>query len=87
MPLPSDWIETLELPWAGEENVAMADGRVEVVPTFIAYVILEDEAQRAVVAEAPTPLLGTELLRGFSLYVEFQAEGAVEIEPLSPSSS
>lgn len=50
------------------------------------YAILDETAYDVSVAEAPTPLLGTDLLWGFSLYVEFQAGGTVEIAPLPQAS-
>lgn len=86
--LPPDWIDELGLPKSGEESVSLADGRVIVVPMHVGYVILDDQAYEIDVATAKTdPLAGTALLWGFSLYVEFQAGGAVEIEPLPDSSS
>lgn len=85
--LPPAWIDTLGLPQTGEVPIVLADGRQIVSPVYTGYVLLDENAYQASVAEAPVPLLGTDLLWGFSLYVEFQAEGAVEIEPLSPSSS
>jgi len=85
--LPPTWIEEMDLPGFGEEKVALADGQVKSVPMYIGYAILEEEAHEVAVAEAPSPLVGTTLLWGFSLYVKFQPNGAVEIErlPASPS--
>lgn len=78
--LPPDWIDELGLPKSGEESVSLADGRVIVVPMHVGYVILDDQAYEIDVAPAQTdPLAGTALLWGFSLYVEFQAGGAVEV--------
>jgi hypothetical protein len=71
----------------GEENVILADGSVKSIPTYLGYAILEEDAHEVIVAEAPSPLVGTDLLWGFSLYVEFQSGGAVEIEPLPNASS
>jgi predicted aspartyl protease len=85
--LPSDWIEAMGLREFGEENVILADGSVKSIPTYLGYAILEEDAQEVIVAEAPSPLVGTDLLWGFSLYVEFQSGGAVEIEPLPNASS
>lgn len=85
--LPSDWIEAMGLRKFGEENVILADGSVKSIPTYLGYAILEEDAHEIIVAEAPSPLVGTDLLWGFSLYVEFQSGGAVEIEPLPNASS
>lgn len=84
--LPPDWIEAMGLWEFGEENVVLADGRVKSIPTYLGYAILEEDAHEVVVAEAPSPLVGTDLLWGFSLYVEFEADGIVEVEPLPESS-
>lgn len=86
--LPPDWIEELGLPQTGVEDMVLADGRASDTPLYNGYVVLGEEAYEVVVAEAPTiTLLGTDLLWGFSLYVEFQPNGAVELERLSASGS
>jgi hypothetical protein len=55
---------------------------------YLAEVRIDGDNRQVFVAQAPTtPLLGTDLLWGFSLYVEFQPNGAVEIERLPESSS
>lgn len=85
--LPPDWIVQLGLPKSGEESVSLADGRVIVVPMYVGYVILDDQAYEIDVAIAKTdPLAGTALLWGFSLFIEFQAGGSIEVESLSPPS-
>lgn len=82
--LPSDWIDALGLPQSGEERVSLADGRVIIVPMYVGYVILDDQAHEVDVAQAQTdPLAGTDLLWGFSLYVEFETNGAIEVAPLN----
>ena len=81
--LPPDWIDALGLPRSGEQNVSPADGRVIVVPMYVGYVTLDDQAYEVNVAMAQTdPLVGTALLWGFSLHVEFETSGRVEVEPL-----
>ena len=85
--LPPAWIDALGLPQSGEERVSLADGRVIVVPLHVGYVILDDQAHEVDVAKARTdPLVGTAVFWGFSLYVEFQTNGVVEVERLSGSS-
>lgn len=81
--LPPAWIEELGLPRTGTQDLILADGRASDTPLYDGYVILDGTAYEVVVAEAhTTPLLGTDLLWGFSLHVEFQDGGPVEIEPL-----
>lgn len=86
--LPREQIESLDLPEATVTEVTLADGRVRTVQMHLAEVRLDGDNRQVFVAEAPTtPLLGTDLLWGFSLYIEFQSNGAVEIEQLPQSSS
>lgn len=59
----------MELPKFAEENVTLADGQVKSIPMYIGDAILDEKAHEVVVAEAPSPLVGTDLLWGFSLYV------------------
>jgi clan AA aspartic protease len=84
--LPPEWIDALGLPQSGEESVSLADGRVIVVPLYVGYVILDEQAYEVDIAKAQTdPLAGTLLFWGFSLYVEFQSDGAVDVERLPES--
>ena len=86
--LPLDWIEDLGLSQAGDQQMVLADGSLTATPLFDAYVILKETAYDVVVAGAfGKPLAGTNLFRGFPLYVEFQTNGVVELErlPASPS--
>lgn len=85
--LSSELIATLGLPEKTVMEVTLADGRVRDVQTYVGTVTFGDASKRILVAESPTtPLLGTDLLWGFSLYVEFQAGGAVEVDPLPQES-
>ncbi len=67
--------------------MVLADGSVTGAYLYDGYVLLDEEAHDVVVTEAPgTPLAGTDLLWGFSLCIEFQVDGSVEVDPLpSPS--
>ena len=81
--LPREQIEALGLPEATVTTVTLADGRIREVQMYLAEARLDGHPRQVFVAEAPTsPLLGTDLLWGFSLYVEFQDDGRVEIELL-----
>ena len=86
--LPMNWIEALGLSQAGDEQMVLADGSLTAAPLFDAYVVLNEMAYDVVVAGASgKPLAGTNLFRGFSLYVEFAPDGAVELERLPESTS
>ncbi len=81
--LPQEQIDALGLPKATVTEVILADGRVRDVPMYDAEAVLAGLSREVFITEAPTtPLIGTGLLWGFSLYVEFQTGGAVEVAPL-----
>lgn len=82
--LPTESIAALSLPEKTVMEVTLADGRVRDVQTYVGTVTFGGTSKRVLGAESPTtPLLGTDLLWGFSLYVEFQDGGAVEVARLS----
>ncbi|MFB6232023.1 MAG: hypothetical protein ABEL04_12805 [Salinibacter sp.] len=82
--LSSGLIAALDLPEKTVMEVTLADGRVRDVQTYVGTVALNGTSKRVLIAESPTtPLVGTSLLWSFSLYVEFQAGGAVEVARLS----
>jgi len=84
--LPREQINALDLPEATVTEVTLADGRVRDVSMYDADVTFAGSTREVFVTEAPTtPLAGTGLLWGFSLRIEFQADGAVEVHPLSSS--
>lgn len=87
--LPPDWIEGLGCPQVGEEPLVLADGRQTVTRVYRAYAILDETAYDVSDAEAPTPLIGTDLLWGFSSRRPsgFQAGDTVEIAPLPQAST
>lgn len=85
--LPRAQIEALGLPEATVTEVTLADGRVRDIPLYDAVAEFAGSTREVFVAEASTiPLLGTGLLWGFSLLIEFEADGAVEVDRLSPRS-
>jgi len=78
--LSTESIAGLGLPEKTVMEVTLADGRVRDVQTYVGTVSFGGASKRILVAESPTtPLLGTDLLWDFSLCVEFQAGGAVEV--------
>ncbi|MFB6099119.1 MAG: clan AA aspartic protease [Salinibacter sp.] len=85
--LSSGLIAALGLPEKTVMEVTLADGRVRDVQTYVGTVALNGTSKRVLIAESPTtPLVGTSLLWGFSLYAEFQADGAVKVDRLPPAS-
>jgi predicted aspartyl protease len=64
----------------------LGDGTVRMVQLYTASVVFAGQTRRVFVEAPTTPLLGTELLQGFSLRVDFWEGGSVEIRerPTSP---
>jgi clan AA aspartic protease len=86
--LPRNEIVALDLPEATVMEVTLADGRVRDVQMYVATVRLDGHSHDVLIAASPvTPLLGTGLLWGFSLYVEFAADGRVDLHPLAEDTS
>lgn len=78
--LPPDLITSLGLPQMTQEEVVLGDGTVRTVQMYAASVVFVEQARRILVGEAETtPLIGTDLLRGFLLLIEFWDGGQVEI--------
>lgn len=70
------------------EQMLVAGGRVINTPMYDAYLVHDHDVHEVSVAETPTiPLLGTDFLWGFSLFVKFKDNGAIEIDSLCPASS
>ncbi len=81
--LPPERIEALGLPEAGEDQVQLGDGSLITVRTFEAVVFFDERPRRLSVEEALTvPLVGTELLWGYGLRVDFETGGRVEVRAL-----
>lgn len=82
--LPQTQIEALGLSEATVTEVTLADGRTRDVPLYDATAKFDESSRAIFVTKAPTsPLLGTSLLWGFSLCIDFEVDGTVEVAPLS----
>jgi len=78
--LPPDLISALRLSFRTQEEVVLGDGTVRSVPLHVASVRFAGRNRRVLVGEAQTvPLVGTDLLRGFSLQIDFWEGGRVQI--------
>jgi clan AA aspartic protease len=79
--LTPDLIEALGLPETMEEEVVLGDGTVRTVQMHAASVVFAERTQRILVGKAPTiPLLGTDLLWGLSLRIDFWEGGEIELQ-------
>lgn len=94
--LPSEQIEAMGLPRVGAvsaservllgctDQVQLGDGSLVDVRLFEAVIMFEGRPYSLLIEEAPTvPLIGTKLLWGCGLRVDFEVGGRVEVEALS----
>jgi clan AA aspartic protease len=79
--LPIAQISALGLPWRGQQVTQLADGSVQTTDVYDAILMWDDNpTQIRVQAVETNPLLGTRLLAGHELKVQFRPGGAVTIE-------
>lgn len=77
------WVGTLRLPKLWNEEFTMADGRVSPYEIYAAECDWAGEKRLVEVVEmVGEPMIGIDLLRNFSLFLEVRDGGAVEIQPL-----
>ena len=82
--LNRDVINRLGLPWDGPGWTVLGDGRECVVNEYLADVDWDGSRRRVVVDEAEIkPLIGTGLLAGYKLEMEFQDGGVLRLESFS----
>ena len=86
--LPSVMAEELSLPYADEERMVMADGRIERIPLHRAAVLWDGvpRSVRVHVVDSETALIGVKLLQGYNLNVDFVEGGRVSILPVGQDS-
>jgi clan AA aspartic protease len=81
--LPSAAVASLGLPPRGYWWAKLADDSHASVPIFGATILWDDlEIGVTVMAMGSRPLLGTELLQGFNLSVDFEEDGQLALTPL-----
>jgi clan AA aspartic protease len=81
--LPPQAVEAMNLPFNSTIVARLADGQKYSIPIHSARIRWNDvEKLVPVLATGIKPLLGTALLRGFRLIVEFADDGVVKIEKM-----
>jgi clan AA aspartic protease len=81
--LPPALITALQLPARGRIWANLADGRDVPIPTFSVVIHWNDqEIDVTVMAMGNRPLLGTEILQGFNLSIDFEEDGELSLTPL-----
>jgi clan AA aspartic protease len=80
--LPPAAVQRLELPRVRQITASLADDSTIFVNVHVATIIWDgDERAVEVLATGARPLLGTLLLDGYELIVQFAEGGAVTVEP------
>ena len=83
MTLPTDVIDLLELEWLIEGRLTLADGEDFSTNSYLADVEWDGSRRRIVVDESDIkPLIGTGLLAGNKLEMEFKLDGRLRLESL-----
>lgn len=80
--LPPSWIEDLSLERIGQAEMMLASGEARSSHKYKATVRFGRETKPVEVIEAAEPLVGTQLLWGYRLHVDFKTGGRVEVEVL-----
>ncbi|PSQ80585.1 MAG: hypothetical protein BRD40_04295 [Bacteroidetes bacterium QS_1_65_9] len=78
--LPYDQIQEMDLPRAGRAKFVAASGQVHVVGRYEASVRFGGKHKDIEVVEAAEPLLGTKMLRGYEVCINYAEDGHIEIE-------
>jgi len=80
--LSATTIASLQLPFLTTRRARLADGTLHPVKVYNAQVVWEGQPRLVEVEEVEgQPLLGTHLLKGCEVHVEFVNAGAVTIQP------
>ena len=81
LPIPA--VAALKLPLESTVVARLADGSESVIPIYLAEIRWNEQVQFVtVLATGTKPLLGTALLQGFRLTIEFNADGMVLVEKI-----
>jgi clan AA aspartic protease len=81
--LPPQIVQTLRLSFAWETRGRLADGNTIKIGVYNAIILWDGREQAVrVLATGARPLLGTLLLDGHTLTIDFTEGGAVSVQPL-----
>jgi clan AA aspartic protease len=81
--LPSEIINSLNLPWTGIDRGTLGDGSEVTFEVYAAKVIWDGKYRYIPVNEAETdPLVGMSLLYGYDIRIRVVEGGSVTIEPV-----
>lgn len=82
--LPGHLIESLNLPWIGNGEATLGDGRTTVFEIYSVLVIWDDNYRFIPVNRVETePVIGMGLLAGYALQIEVAQHGIVTIEAIA----
>jgi clan AA aspartic protease len=79
--LPPAVVNPMGLPWISRQRGMMADGNIYYFDTYQATIIWDGQPRKVEVqCNDVRPVVGTKLLQGYDLWIEFVPGGKVEIE-------
>ncbi len=81
--LPPQAISLMNLPLYSSISARLADNSESLLPIHLATIIWDEEEKVVpVLATGLKPLLGTSLLKGFHLEIDFEVDGVVSISKI-----
>ncbi|NEO82208.1 clan AA aspartic protease [Moorena sp. SIO4G3] len=86
--LPPQAVSVMNLPLYSSTPARLADGREALLSIHLATIVWDNiEKVVPILASGYKPLLGTALMRGYHLEIDFEDNGLVSLEKISPSIS
>ncbi len=86
--LPPQAVSAMNLPLYSNTGVRLADGSETLLAVHVATIVWDNvEKVVLILASGYKPLLGTALMRGYHLEIDFEDNGLVSLEKLASSIS
>jgi clan AA aspartic protease len=86
--LPSQAVNAMNLPLYSSTSIRLADGSEALSAIYLATVVWDDiEKVVLILASGYKPLLGTKMMEGYHLEIDFEDNGLISLEKLPLSMS
>ena len=86
--LPPQAVSVMNLPLYSSTSIRLADGSEALSAIYLATIVWDDvEKVVHILASGYKPLLGTKMMQGYHLEIDFEDNGLVSLEKLPPSMS
>lgn len=84
--LPPQAVSVMNLPLDSSIRARLADGSQVLLPIHLATIVWDNEEKIVpILASGNKPLLGTAMMKGYHLEIDFEDNGLVSLEKISPS--